>query len=121
MEDTETGGHLTLLVSLEPRSYSEVIGYTIEAMRPRLAVEVVQPDSLCSEVKRVSPEIVLCSKPYCNCESSSGTYWVEYYPYAEPPVETIRVNGEGSGLVDVEIKDLLELVDRAEAFHDDSN
>lgn len=110
----------TLFVSLEPRSYSEVIGYTIEALRPRLAVEVVQPDSLCSEVERVSPEIVLCSRPYRDCGGSPGSYWVEYYPYAEPPAEPVRVNGEGSGLVNVEINDLLMLVDHAETLHGSS-
>lgn len=118
MENKGTDGQLTLLVSLEPRAYSEVIGYTIEAMRPQLAVEIVQPDSLCSEVERMEPEIVLCSESYCNCDTSFAPYWLEYYPYAEVPVETVRVNGKGSGLVNVEMKDLIDLVDRAEAFID---
>lgn len=117
MNDVGKEHRLTLLVSLEPRAYSEVIGYTIGAMRPRLDVEVVEPDSLYSEVENASPEIVLCSKPYCGRNHNSGPYWVEYYPYAERPGETIRVNGRRSRMVNVEMDDLLDLVDRATAFH----
>ena len=115
MTDTEKDDRMTLFVSLEPRAYSEVIGHTIGVMRPRLEVEVVEPDSLRSEVERENPEIVLCSKPYHGYNHGSGPYWLEYYPYAERPNDTIRINGKRSGMTDVEMNDLLELVDRASA------
>lgn len=116
MKNKRREDRLTLLVSLEPRAYSEVIGYTIGAMRPLLAVKVVEPDWLCSEVEITNPDIVLCSQPYCGCENGSGPYWLEYYPYAESPGENILVNGTSSGMADIEIDDLLKIVDRAEAY-----
>lgn len=114
MNDTTTDNQLVLLVSLEPRAYSEAIGCTIEALRPQLRVKVVQSEILCSEVERLTPEIVLCSEPFCSCGEDFKPYWVEYRPYAEPPAETVRINGKRSGLVNIEIGDFLTLIDRAE-------
>lgn len=105
-----------VLVSLLPRSYSETIGEVIGVMRPGITVLVVDPDDLARQVERLSPALVLCSQPYEAARGGerppSSTSWVEYYPYAEPPEDEIRVDGMSSGQRAVELSDLLALVDR---------
>ncbi len=112
MNDTQTNPRLRLIVSLEPRAYSEVIGATIEALRPNLEVEVVSLEALCRELVRLSPQMVLCSQPSRVGGGTLTPYWIEYQPYAEPPREIVFVNGEGTGMTNVEMDDLLDLVDR---------
>ena len=102
---------LLLLVSLTPRSYSDTIGQVIGDLRPGVAVRVVEPEELADEVSRLRPNMVLCSQPYEVGET--GARWVEYYPYAEPPEEEIRIDGRGSGQRAVDLTDLLALVDRS--------
>lgn len=117
MDNAQTNHRLKLLVSLEPRAYSEVIGATIDALRPHLEVRVVPPEALCQEVARETPEMVLCSQPLRVCSDALKPYWVEYQPYAEPPHEIVFVNGEGAGMTNVEMDDLLDLVDRGGSLH----
>lgn len=103
-----------VLVSLQPHSYSDTIGQVIGTLRPGLTVRVVPPSELAEQVPLLRPDLVLCSQPdTAGGERASSTSWVEYYPYAEPPEDEIRINGRGSGQRAVELSDLLALVDRA--------
>lgn len=104
-----------MLVCLQPRSYSDTIGQVIGELRPDLVVRVVEPPELAERVLCLNPDLVLCSQPNTVARDGgelSGTSWVEYYPYAEPPEEEIRVDGSPSGQRSVGLEDLLALVDR---------
>lgn len=46
---------MRVLIAIEPRAYSQTIGYTVRALRPRYAVEVLDPDLLGAEVERHPP------------------------------------------------------------------
>lgn len=105
-----------VLVSLLPRSYSDTIGEVVGALRPDATVHVVEPGKLSEQVVLLRPDLVLCSQPYAVAmggRPSNNTSWVEYYPYAEPPEDEIRIDGRGSGQRAVELSDLLAIVDRA--------
>lgn len=109
-------GTQVVLISLRPRSYSDTIGQVIGQLRPELCVRVVKPAELADQVLRLHPNLVLCSRPRNAAQDgarSSSTSWVEYYPYAEPPEEEIRVNERGYDWRSVELSDLLLLVDRS--------
>jgi hypothetical protein len=105
---------MRVLIAIEPRAYSQTIGYTVRALRPRYAVEVLDPDSLGSEVERRAFDLVLCSLPR-PVALAEGLTWVEFRPYARPK-EQLLVNDRYLGLESVEFADLLFILDEAESL-----
>lgn len=101
-----------MLVSIEPRAYSQAIGEAIRHLKPCLTVKIVEPGDLGERVRELDPALVLCSQP--NVFTANGrSFWIEYYPYAEPDEAKIRINGQSSSHGAVELYDLLDLVDEA--------
>ena len=105
---------MMVFIAIEPRAYWQTIGCAVQALRPRYAVEVVDPDRLRAEVERRIPEVVLCSLPRTDT-SDEGLTWVEFLPYAGPK-GTISVDGEDLGLEGVELADLLSILDDAQSL-----
>ena len=106
---------MMVLIAIEPRAYRQTIGYTVQALRPRYMVDVIDPDRLRVEVQRRIPDVVLCSLPRTGI-SDEGPTWVEFRPYAGP-TGTISVDGEDLGLEGVvEFADLLSILDEAESL-----
>ncbi len=60
---------MVVLVAIEPRSYRQVIGRTIQALRPRVEVVVLDPDMLEAVVARLEPDLVFANRP---ASTSSG-------------------------------------------------
>lgn len=103
---------MKVLIAIEPRSYREVIGLAIEELRPHLRVEILEPDLLESEVSRLEPDLVFCSRSDClpgSCERA----WIEFRPYAETQA-TVCLGGVISTMEGVDLDDILSIVDRAE-------
>lgn len=107
--DQYNAQRFTLLVALQPRSYSEVIGYTIRVMCLYLKVEVVESDPLHQVVQRMTPHLILCSQP--KPAILNGQYpWIEYLPYDEPTA--LRIDGQRREMGrSIELNDLLEVID----------
>ncbi len=106
---------MRVLIAIEPRAYGQTIGFTVRALRPRYAVEVLDPDLLGAEVERRAPDLVLCSLPRPLLSDEGPATWVQFRPYAEPR-EQIRVNDRYLGLESVEFDDLLSILDEAESL-----
>ena len=102
---------MVVLMAIEPRSYRQVIGRTIQALRPHVEVVVLAPDTLEAGVARLEPELVFANRPASS--SSGGPAWVEFRPYEEPPARVCLV-GRRWELSEVELSDLLSIVDEAE-------
>ena len=67
---------MTVVVfAIEPRSYRQVIGQAVRAMRPRL-----------------EPDVVFANVPE-DGEEPGPSAWVEFRPYEEPPAR-VRLAGE---------------------------
>ena len=104
---------MTVVVfAIEPRSYRQVIGQAVRAMRPRLEVVVVEPDTLGAAVARLGSDVVFANRPE-DGEAPGPSAWVEFRPYEEPPAR-VRLAGERWDLGEVDLPDLLAIVDRAE-------
>ncbi len=103
---------MVVLIAIEPRSYRQVIGRTIQALRPHVEVMVLDPDTLEAGVARLEPELVFADRPAAS-SSSGGPAWVEFRPYEEPPAR-VRLAGRTWELEAVELSDLLAIVDEAE-------
>jgi hypothetical protein len=102
---------MRMLIAIEPRAYSQTIGYTVRTLRPRYVVRTVDPDLLGAEIECCAPNLVLCSLPR-PITLGEGPTWVEFRPYARPG-EQISVNGRRLGLESVEFADLLSILDEA--------
>lgn len=106
---------MKVLIAIEPRSYREVIGLTIEELRPHVWVEVVEPGNLQSEVSRMRPDLVFCGgpDPGTRLAGTGARAWVEFQPYAETQA-TVCLGDECSEIEDVDLDDILALVDAVE-------
>lgn len=54
---------MQLIVAIEPRSYRQVIGQAISALRPHVKVTILEPDTLRAGVRRLKPELVFAGLP----------------------------------------------------------
>jgi hypothetical protein len=105
---------MIVLMAIEPRSYRQVIGRTIQALRPHIEVVVLAPDTLEAGVARLGPGLVFADRPDEACAPNGRpAAWVEFRPYEEPPAR-VRLAGRTWELEEVELSDLLSIVDEAE-------
>ena len=105
---------MVVLIAIEPRSYRQVIGRTMEALRPHIEVVVLDPDTLEAGVARLDPDLVFANRPD-NSAPTERPAWVEFRPYEEPPAR-VRLAGRTWELGEVELSDLLSIVDEAEGL-----
>ncbi len=105
-------GELRILLTNEPRSYREAIASVIRVLRPNTEVFVAGHEDLDAEVRRLGPQLVVCSQATPLVELRS-LVWVELYP-DHGSISTVSIDGERSTVADLELADLLVTVDRAE-------
>lgn len=105
---------LRVLVANEPRSYREAIARVFEATRPRVEVTTIEPEEIDSEVERLAPQMVVCSRVTPAVEATVLA-WVELYPGHESFAQ-ISVRGERQTLAEIELDGLLSIVDQAEVL-----
>ncbi len=103
---------MKLVVAIEPRSYRQVIGRTIQALRPHIEVVVLDPDTLEAGVARLEPDLVFADRPDVSAPTGRPA-WVEFRPYEQPPAR-VWLAGRTWELEEVELSDLLSIVDEAE-------
>ena len=107
---------MQLVVAIEPRSYRQVIGEAIRALRPHVEVTVLEPGMLGAGVRRLEPELVFADQPDTFGPEGGPTgrpAWVEFRPYEEPPAR-VCLAGRRWELEAVELSDLLSIVDQTE-------
>jgi hypothetical protein len=94
--------------ALLPRGHSG----RLRALKPNIQVCVAEPEALDTEVKRLSPQLVVCSRATPTVEVGT-LVWVELYP-GHGSISTISICGERSTVVGIELADLLSTIGRAE-------
>lgn len=99
-----------LLVALEPRSYSQAIGWAIAALRPALSVRVVEPQDLVEETARFRPRLVLCSRKK-HPSALAATGWIEYH-FSDYGPPTVIVNDRREKTPALDLYDMLALIER---------
>ena len=107
---------MVVLIAIEPRSYRQVIGRTIQALRPHVEVVVLEPSTLGAGVTRLDPDLVFADRPDTFGPGGGPTRrsaLVEFRPYEEPPAR-VCLAGRTWELEEVELSDLLSIVDEAE-------
>jgi hypothetical protein len=105
---------MMVVLAIEPRSYRQVMGRAIQALRPHIEVVVLAPETLETAVARLGPDLVFANRPE-DGGAPERAAWVEFRPYEEPPAR-VRLAGRSWDLGEVDLPDLLSIVDRAEEF-----
>ena len=103
---------MMVVFAIEPRSYRQVMGQAIQALRPHVEVVVLDPETLETAVARLDPDLVFANRPEGG-EAPGRAAWVEFRPYEEPPAR-VRLAGRTWELEEVDLPDLLSIVDHAE-------
>ena len=104
---------MVVVFAIEPRSYRQVMGEAVQALRPHVEVIVLEPGTLEVAVARLEPDLVFAARPEAPSSPGGPAAWVEFRPYEEPPAR-VRLAGRRWDLGEVELGDLLSIVDRAE-------
>ncbi len=106
---------MRLLLANEPQSYRQVIAGAVRMLRPDIDVAFsVLPEDIDSEVLRLLPDMIVCSRLTPVVESSSSA-WVLLYPNGVRMV-VISVGGERETTDDLDLEGLLAVVDRTVAL-----
>jgi hypothetical protein len=103
---------MRILVANEPRSYREAIAHAIQALKPGAEVIVVEPAALDFEMKRLTPQLVICSRVTPAVEAGVPA-WIELYPEYES-LARLSLGGKRLTVAGIELEDLLSAVERAE-------
>lgn len=104
---------MRILVANDPCTYREAITDVLRELRPHIEVNAIEPDALDSEVGRVDPHLVVCSR--ITTAMNALLAWVMLYPEGENRAvistagEQVTVDGVGFG-------DLLSTIDRIEVL-----
>lgn len=97
-----------ILVSNELRSYGEAVALALRVLCPNAAVFEVEQRYLNREVRRIRPDLVVCSRA-TDLVRARATSWVELYPDCGSLSE-VCVDGECSTVENLELSGLLEIV-----------
>ena len=97
-----------ILISNELRSYGEAVSLVLRMLCPNDDVFEVEYRHLIREIRRIRPDLVVCSRATKAVRASVAS-WVELYPDCGSS-STVCVDGACSTIENPELSDLLEIV-----------
>ncbi len=104
---------MRILISIEPRSYGQVVGSAIQLLRPHLEVVVVEPEDFVPEAERLRPELLLSHLRGSEIPSGRVKAWIELSVEHGRP-SAACVDGSIKVLADPNLDDVLSIVEEAE-------
>lgn len=105
---------IVVLVANEPRLHREALAGALALLCPEAEVVDVDPWDIAAEVARRRPDVAICSSMSAAVEADVSS-WVLLYPNGVKRV-VVNVGGERAESIDVSLRDLTEVVDRAGAL-----
>jgi hypothetical protein len=103
---------MRVVVACAPRYYREVIGETIQGLRPAVEVVILDPEELADGLSHLDPDLVISVRP-ASLDPGGRSAWVQFVPY-EKPAATVSIGGRRQELEEMTLEDLLWVVDQAE-------
>lgn len=97
-----------ILVANELKSYAEAVSLALQVLCPDAHVFEVEDRYLAREVRRLRPDLVVCSR-VTEMVKAQVSSWVELYPECGSSSE-VCVEGECSMVEDLQLADILEIV-----------
>jgi hypothetical protein len=105
-------GKMHVLVANEPCAYREVLVDALRQLRPHVEIGTVEPDGLETEIGRLRPHLVVCSRAFAAAQDGLLT-WVALYPDGENRAE-VFTTGQLVTIANVGFGDLLAILDETE-------
>ena len=103
---------MRILLANEPLAYREVIAAALLALRPQHEVFIVAPEELDSEVTRLAPQMVVCSR-FSAVVQAIALAWVMLYPDGASHA-VVSIAGASRTVGDIEFNSILSIVDHTE-------
>ena len=100
-------GARRIIVANELASYRQTIATVLRELRPHVEVFESTSELLETEISRLRPDLVICSRVTFAVRQRVAN-WVELYPERKP-YSTFYVNGQHRAKNDVQLSDLLDL------------
>jgi len=102
---------IQILVGNEPRAYREVIAGALQALRPMVAISMIDPALLEAALAECQPALVLCSRLTAAIQSTARS-WVLLYPDGDGRA-VATVAGQERDIPGIDFEALLAIVDQA--------
>jgi hypothetical protein len=103
---------IRVLVACDLASYREALAEVFRQLRPNVEVFEAEKEDLDSEVGRLSPDLVVCSRATARVVNHVPN-WVELYPCCEAR-SVVNLRGERTTIEEIQLSDLLSVIDRTE-------
>ncbi len=105
-----TVNSISVIVANEPRSYREVMAATVSRLRPGIHVYAVEPDHLDTEVARLRPHMVVCSR-LTEALKEHALSWILLYPDGEDTATT-NIAGVQTEMRGIGMSELFTAIDQ---------
>jgi hypothetical protein len=97
-------------------AYRETICAALKELRPHLEVFTTDPKDLDAEFRRLSPQLVVCSR-VTEFVEREALAWIKLYPDQASEV-VVSLDGEKTTYPDVDLETLLSIVEEAERLYE---
>lgn len=102
-----------VLLALELRYYRDTLAEALRMLHPEVKVTTAKMDDLTSSIRRLAPDIVICSE--ATEAVRNVPVWVELYP-EHGTRSVVSTHGRREKYDKIEFSDLLSIVDQAKGF-----
>ncbi len=104
--------NMRMLLANDPRSYREVMAGVVQALRPHVEVTIIDPENLDTDVARLNPHLVLCSR-LTHTVRTQSLGWIVLYPEGDR-CALISVAGTRTAVEEIEFQQVLSVVDEVD-------
>lgn len=101
-----------IIVAIDLTSYRQAISEVVGELRPGIEIYEVEELDLDREVRRLLPDVVICSR-LTELVESRIPVWVELYPDCEME-STVCIRGTQMEFDDIELSDIVSVVDQSD-------
>ena len=99
-----------IILAIELTSYREAFALALQSLRPDVRIFQAEENELDREVRRLLPDMVVCSR-LTKLVEDRIPIWVELYPDCGPR-SVVCIRGTRLEIEDMQLSDLLSVVDQ---------
>jgi hypothetical protein len=94
-------------------TYRGAISAVLKELRPHLEIFTADPEELDAQFRRLSPQVVVCSR-VTELVEREALGWIELYPDQASSQSVVSLDGEKTTYPDMDLEALLSVLDEAE-------
>jgi hypothetical protein len=108
---------MRVIVAHSLLSYRGIISTVLQALRPHLEIFSVDPQDLDAEFRRLSPQVVVCSR-VTELVEREALAWIELYPDHASSESVVSLDGEKVTYPEIDLELLLSILDETQRLHE---